>query len=105
MCMPMAVAPLPCMVFEHLQLGYRLAHVLRRLLPISLDLMQRDAATLHHAAGAAYGCSSGRAADAGSGGGAEDSCVLPVAQEVLTRRVAGCFHAFLEEVERSCKAK
>ena len=61
------------------QLGARLSHVLRRLLPISLFLLQRDGQS------------------ALTNGDDRNNLFLD--------RMSSCYNAFLEDVERSCKAK
>lgn len=62
------------------QLGARLSHVLRRLLPISLFLLQRD----------------GPQSSLSSGGDSHN---------LFLDRLSACYNAFLDEVERSCKSK
>ncbi len=56
------------------QLGYRLAHVLRRLLPIAMYLLQREGQ-----------CLSGH--------------------DLFLKRVGASYHAFLDDSERSCRAR
>jgi hypothetical protein len=56
------------------QLGYRLAHVLRRLLPIAMYLLQREGQ-----------CLSGH--------------------DLFLKRVGSSYHSFLDESERSCRAR
>ncbi|GLI59277.1 hypothetical protein VaNZ11_001126 [Volvox africanus] len=68
------------------QLGSRLAHVLRRLLHISLALMQQQ----HPADGYMAGASAAPAA---------------ALTDQFVRRVSTAFHAFLSQVEESCKER
>ena len=56
------------------QLGFRFSHVLRRMLPIAMHLLQRDGQFLN-------------------------------GHDLFLRRVGAAYHAFLEEQERSCRAK
>lgn len=56
------------------QLGYRLAHVLRRMLPIAMHLLQKDGNFLN-------------------------------GHDLFLKRVGAAFHAFIEEIERSTRAK
>ncbi|PNW77356.1 hypothetical protein CHLRE_10g433050v5 [Chlamydomonas reinhardtii] len=70
------------------QLGSRLAHVLRRLLHISLALMQQG--------------DSGLAGGCGSSGSAHAAAALT---DQFVRRVSSAFHAFLAHVEDSCKER
>ncbi|KAG2433018.1 hypothetical protein HXX76_008745 [Chlamydomonas incerta] len=69
------------------QLGSRLAHVLRRLLHISLALMQQGDS------GLAGGC---------GGGSAPAAAALT---DQFVRRVSSAFHSFLAHVEDSCKER
>ncbi|GIL71330.1 hypothetical protein Vretimale_2679 [Volvox reticuliferus] len=68
------------------QLGSRLAHVLRRLLHISLSLMQQQQPTDGYMGGAS----------------AAPAAALT---DQFVRRVSTAFHAFLSQVEESCKER
>ena len=57
-----------------LQLGYRFAHILRRMLPIAMHLLQKEGQFL-------------------------------TGHELFLKRVGASFQAFIEFVEKTCRAK
>ncbi|KAG2491621.1 hypothetical protein HYH03_009992 [Edaphochlamys debaryana] len=85
------------------QLGSRLAHVLRRLLQISLALMQQQGGGM----GGALDGHLGGGGGSGLRGGGDGSSSAPAAAvtEQFMRRVTSAFHSFLAEVEESCKER
>ena len=64
------------------QLGFRFAHVLRRMLPIAMHLLARDEC------------------GGGASGGAD-----PAGHDLFLQRVGAAYHAFIEAAEKGCRAR
>ncbi|GFR45611.1 hypothetical protein Agub_g7018 [Astrephomene gubernaculifera] len=91
------------------QLGSRLAHVLRRLLHISLALMQQQqpldgCCSASYGGGAAAGAYGAGIGCSTPGGGLAAPPAVALTDQFV-RRVSSTFHSFLSQVEESCKER
>lgn len=86
------------------QLGYRLSHVLRRMLEVALYML-----TSEKDSGATMTLSTliGGPLQGGAMGGAAagQPCMLLAAHQQFMARVTGTYHSFIQDVERGCKAR